>query len=281
MACIFIENNRLVTYCLRFLYASLSWLRTLLSHLERPGRRLQLPRQPWLLALLLLLAAPAFAAPAPASQAATRATYRPPDTERLRELRGQREFQYVDVRSEQSGWDLFWRRFWEWLGELLNTRGGRLTWKYGIYALLVGALVFVVLKLLQVDVTRAFGRAPRTGLLAYDVANEDLETINFDAAIAEAERQENYRVAVRLGYLLALKQLADKGLIRLQPEKTNHDYLYELPEGTLPPAFRELTRQFEFVWYGEHDDLTASQYQQTRSTRLRFLQTLSATRNAA
>nr|WP_233454750.1 DUF4129 domain-containing protein [Hymenobacter negativus] len=49
-----------------------------------------------------------------------------------------------------------------------------------------------------------------------------------------------------------LKTLSDRGLINWQPDKTNHAYLAELPPtGAIRDDFREITRQFEFVWYGE------------------------------
>lgn len=212
-------------------------------------------------------------APAPA--------LRQPAPARLRDFRKQREFQYVEVKSEQSAWDLFWARFWRWLADLLNTRSGQVVWKYGIYAGLVVALVFVVLKLLQIDFTRAFGRAPRTAAMPYDVEGEDIHGLQFEELIGAAETAGNYRLAVRLGYLQTLKQLTDQGLIRWQPDKTNHDYLFELPPGPLPDAFRELTRQFDYVWYGEQDDLAPAQYAQARATRLAFQQLLSAGRRAA
>lgn len=245
-----------------------------------------------LLALLLLLAAPAAAAVAPdsAAQATSRVLpadrtpalrLRRPDAERLRDLRGQRDFRYVEVKSELSAWDLFWLRFWRWVAELLATPSGEFAWKYGIYAFLVVALVFVVLKLMQVDLTRAFGRAPRHAALSYDAETEDLHGLDLDTLLTQAEDARNYRLAVRLGYLRVLRQLSDKGLIRWQPDKTNHDYLYELPTGPLPEAFRELTRQFEYVWYGEQDDLTAEDYERARVTRQAFQRRLTSTSQAA
>jgi len=213
----------------------------------------------------------------PADQT-SRVPFRAPAAERLREFRAQREFQYVAVKSEKSTWDLLWLRFWRWLGELLETRSGKIFWDYGIYAALIAALVFVVLKLMQVDITRAFGREARRAPLSYDAQPEDIHALDFDVLLREAESTGNYRLAVRLGYLEVLKQLADRGLIRWQPDKTNHDYLYELPEGPLPAAFRELTRQFDYVWYGEHNDLTPTHYAQARATREAFQQLLAAPR---
>lgn len=215
------------------------------------------------------------------ADAASAPRLRRPSEEHLQDLRGQRDFRYVEGKSEESDSWSFLAPFWRWLAEVLNTRAGQFTWKYGIYALMVGALVFAVLKLMQVDLTRAFGRAPRPAGLSYDTETEDLNTLNIDALLAQAEGENNYRLAVRLGYLQVLRQLSDRGLIRWQPDKTNHDYLYELPAGPLPEAFRELTRQFEYVWYGEQDDLSAADYERARTTRQAFQRRLTSARQAA
>jgi hypothetical protein len=239
----------------------------------------------WLLAAPPALAQPARnAAALPRQLPADRASnvvLRAPTAERLRAFREQRDFKYVTVKSENSAWDLLWLRFWRWVADLLETRPGKLLWEYGIYAALLVAFVFVVLKLMQVDITRAFGRAPQRAPLSYDAQSEDIHALDFQTLLREAEASGNYRLAVRLGYLEVLKQLTDQGLIRWQPDKTNHDYLYELPAGPLATAFRELTRQFDYVWYGEHDDLTPTHYAQARTTREAFQQLLATSRRAA
>ena len=191
---------------------------------------------------------------------------RQPDAARLRVLRQQREFTYVEVLPEApSAWELFWRRIGQALREWLSGRSYQGFWRWVCYALIIGAGVFVVLKLLEIDVTGIFGRSSRPGPLAYDTLGEDIHAVDFQARLAEAEAAGNYRLALRLGYLQLLKHLADQGLIRWQPDKTNHAYLAELPPtGPLRPAFRELTRQFEYVWYGELP-LPAALYQEARA----------------
>ncbi|MCC3152689.1 DUF4129 domain-containing protein [Hymenobacter sp. BT770] len=191
------------------------------------------------------------------------------DAARLRELKAQREFRYVEPDASTDAWDAFWARVWRWLGRLLGKpspnshTGARLAWKYGFYAAVLGVLAFAVLKLLQVDITGAFGRSARRGL-AYDTTTEDIHEVDFTARIAEAEAAGNFRLATRLGYLEVLKHLTVRGHIQWQPDKTNHAYLAELAAGSLREAFRGATRQFEYVWYGELR-LNAALYQQARA----------------
>lgn len=250
-------------------------LRKLLNNTGPDGRALLLL---WL-AVILLAPNPASAQPTKATSKAAatrpraqplpldRSTALPPrhsNAARLRELAAQREFRYVEPEASTDAWEAFWARLWRWLSGLFATRGGQVTSKYGLYAAVLAVLVFAVLKLLQVDITGAFGRSARPGPLAYDLATENIHDVNFASRIAAAEEAGNFRLALRLGYLEVLKHLTDRGLIHWQPDKTNQAYLAELVSGPLREAFRAATQQFEYVWYGELR-LNATLYQQARA----------------
>lgn len=210
-------------------------------------------------------------AAAPLPPPAVPAVVRRPPAARLRELRGQRDLQYVEVREEPTQPSL-WQRLLAWLWQQLagtqQTKGGRAAWDVFFYGLLAAALVFAVLKLLQVDITRAFGRAPRGLPLAYEVGQENIHELNFGEAIAQAQAAGNRRLALRLGYLQLLKQLTDRDFIAWQPDKTNQAYLRELAASypAACPDFAELTRQFDYSWYGELP-LSADLYQRARAAQ--------------
>lgn len=251
--------------------------------------------------LLSLAASPALAAPpqvplvlrrlaqaptdttmAPAlPPAAGPAVVRRPAAVRLRELRGQRDFDYREAAAEAPEQASVWQRLlgwlWRWLAPLLDTRGGRIAWKGLFYGLMAAGLVFAVLKFLQVDITRAFGRAPRRVPLAYEAGQENIHELDFPAAIAEAEATGNHRLALRLGYLQLLKQLTDRDFIAWQPDKTNQTYVHELAASypSARAAFAELTRQFEFSWYGELA-VSPDLYQRVRADQRRLGQQLVA-----
>ena len=224
------------------------------------------------------------APPLPADAAAQPPLRRPP-AERLQALRRQRDLQYTDVTDvppKPTVWDRLLSWFWQRLSSLLDTRGGHIAWDTLWYGLMGAVLVFAVLKLLQVDLTRVFGRAPRTLPLAYEAGQENIHELNFAEALTQAEAAGNLRLAVRLGYLQLLKQLTDRDFIAWQPDKTNQTYLHELAVSrpTSRPAFAELTRQFEYAWYGELP-VPAALYQQVREAQRQFGQQLSGTGRAA
>ena len=251
-------------------------------------------------AVLLVLALAATAAPRPprvwrAKADTTQAAPLPPDAaaqppvrrpaaDRLQELRGQREFQYAEGKPESSSG--FWERLVAWLWRqfswIFDTKGGRVAWDTIVYGLMGALLVFAVLKLLQVDITKVFGRAARALPLDYETGQENIHELNFTDALAQAEAAGNLRLAVRLGYLQLLKQLTDRDFITWQPDKTNQTYLHELAASrpTARPAFAELTRQFEYTWYGELP-VSAALYRQVREAQHQFGQQLSGAGRAA
>jgi len=222
-------------------------------------------------------AAPTASPLAAASPAPTVRLRQPPAAAaRLDELRQQHAFDYREAApantAPSSAWDRFWAQVFRWLRRQfswLDTYSYDGFWRWLIYGLLAAAVVFVVLKLLEVDLTRAFGRAPRRAALDYETLSEDIHDLDFPTQLREAEAAGNLRLATRLGYLALLKQLSDRALIDWQPDKTNQTYLRELASQrpALRPPFAELTRQFEYVWYGELP-LTPTQYAEVRASQL-------------
>ena len=79
------------------------------------------------------------------------------------------------------------------------------------------------------------------------INEEDLQQL-----IQKAIADKNYRLAVRYYYLYTLKQLRDAGLIQWHAEKTNRDYVRELPDENLKPRFKNLTFIYDYVWYGNY-----------------------------
>ncbi len=174
------------------------------------------------LLLSLLLLRPLAAAPRPVQPpdtASSQVRVRRPAPAHLRALRRQRELQYLEEAPVADASQSLWLRLLRWLNSWRQTPAYQNGWRYLIYGGFLAAFVVVVLRLLQVDLTGAFGRAPRQATLAYDTAPDDIHAPDFPARLAAAEAAGNYRLAVRLGFLSVLKQLTDRGLLDWRPEK--------------------------------------------------------------
>ena len=171
----------------------------------------------------------------------------------------QPEFQYNDQTTGPSLWTRFWRWFWHLFDFFkLNVRPSSgffkvlfFCLKYLVIIAGVAAIVFFIFKLAGIDVSGIFNRKSRSAGLPYAESSENIHEIDFDTEIENATARHNYRLAVRLLYLKCLKQLSDAALITWQPEKTNDAYVNELGDKSERDYFKALTRQFEYVWYGE------------------------------
>lgn len=180
------------------------------------------------------------------------------DAEALKAYSRQKEFQYPDMELRPSLWTRFWRWFWH-LFDFLRPKKvpeGFADWfllvlKYLFILVGVAAIVFVILKMAGIDALNIFRRKPLAASVPYSESLEDIHEIDFDAEIEKAAGMHNYRLAVRLLYLKCLKELSDATLIKWQPEKTNSAYIEELNDPGQRSAFRLLTHQFEYIWYGE------------------------------
>lgn len=92
---------------------------------------------------------------------------------------------------------------------------------------------------------------------------EDIFAIQYPQEIHKAIQQNNYRLAVRLHYLQLLKTLAARSVLRYQQDKTNLDYLQQLYKTPYYDLFFQVTRHYEYSWYG-HFDVTADAYRMIR-----------------
>ena len=181
----------------------------------------------------------------------------------LARYRSQPQFQYQETTVSTSAWTRFWRWFKNWIYNLLKLRSGKGAHSTGIIKVIlvileyvaillaIAGIVYLILKMVGVDLSFLFRRKSRAVPVPYTESLENIHEINFDNAIEEAINKHNYRLAVRLLYLKCLKQLSDASLIKWQPEKTNSSYLNELKDGDQKAIFNSLTRRFEYVWYGE------------------------------
>ncbi|MBV8390580.1 MAG: DUF4129 domain-containing protein [Mucilaginibacter sp.] len=179
----------------------------------------------------------------------------------LNTYRKKPEFQYKEATADISGWTRFWRWFWHWLDSLFSSKPAKglptfwdIFWrifKILLLALGVGALIFFIFKAQGINILGIFRKKATGAPIPYSEFFEDINTINFDGEIEGAIAKGNYRFAVRLLYLKCLKHLTDAGLIDWQIDKTNGVYISELKNQQQQEAFRMLTLQFEYVWYGE------------------------------
>ncbi|MGZ3763446.1 MAG: DUF4129 domain-containing protein [Mucilaginibacter sp.] len=193
------------------------------------------------------------------------------EAKKLRDITRDKDFDY-DNQNEpgQSLWAQI--RHWLWVhffSHMFESSDSNKFFYYLFISLGVIFAVFVIFKAIGIDAMQIIRGSAKTISVPYTESLENIHEVDFDAELDKAIASANYRFAVRLLYLSSLKFLNDKSLINWQIEKTNTEYINEIPEGSKRQTFYSLTRQFEYVWYGNFF-IDANTFQSIRASFQQF-----------
>lgn len=157
---------------------------------------------------------------------------------------------------EANYFSRMWKRFLDWLEDKMGTKGLSVLANivyYGLCAIGVLLLLYFILNLLGYN-KGLFGRKEYTSTaLAAEEIDETSSIESIEKLIKEAEASQDYRLAIRLLYLKALRLLDDHNRIEWRTGKTNHEYLKELSGSSIHKEFDELSYIYEYLWYGQFD----------------------------
>jgi hypothetical protein len=119
-----------------------------------------------------------------------------------------------------------------------------------LYAMLIAGILYAIYQVMVVNNFFIFsgGRRKKKG---GEESDNELSSENLDVKINEAVAGKNYRHAIRFMYLKTLKLLSDNNIITLHAKSTNQDYVRQMYKHDNLAQFRNLTRIYEYVWYGE------------------------------
>lgn len=159
------------------------------------------------------------------------------------------DFDYARKDSPPTSFiEMILKRIADLLGKLFGKTFDTSLVQYLIAGL---ALALVIYLLIRSEFSAFFQRKQSASTtIDFDEIEENIGQMNFDALIAQALAAGNLRRAVRLRYLYLLRTMSERNLIEWRIDKTNSDYLYELRQPELRPGFTNLTRVFDYVWYG-------------------------------
>ena len=118
-----------------------------------------------------------------------------------------------------------------------------------MWLLAIAFVVFVVYQLLQ---NKGLFKGGSSRLKVAEVANEaeeDILEMNIQQMLTGAEQQSNYRLATRYHFIKTLQLLNEKSKIDFSADKTNRQYLYEIPE-QWRSEFSRLVLNYEYIWFG-------------------------------
>lgn len=125
--------------------------------------------------------------------------------------------------------------------------------------LMIGVLIALVFVILYFMLGKDNLFKPRSkkiealDLKSIEQIEENLEEHDVSNYLQQAIDKKQYRIAIRLHYLLIIKELSARKFIKWKRDKTNRNYLYETEDYPFANNFKRSTNIFEKVWYGERD----------------------------
>lgn len=172
-------------------------------------------------------------------------------TEKLTTYKKDPAFNYIEAPIPSNWWQQFKHWLYDKLGNLFINEKSSLALKWLVILLGASALIFLVYKLLGMNIMHIFGKQSRSDQTQLMDPADNIHVIDFDTELNQAIESNNFKSAIRLLYLKSLKELTDKQYIDWQPGKTNQTYIQELSEKPFQDNFALLTNQFEYTWYGD------------------------------
>ncbi|HRN27152.1 MAG: hypothetical protein IT276_14715 [Ignavibacteriaceae bacterium] len=153
------------------------------------------------------------------------------------------------------------RTLWERLMDWLNRQFAKLTqfdaygtvWDIIIYILITLAVAAIIFGFYRSEIKGLFFTNKNKNRLNVSESLEDIHSLDYDTLIEDAIANKNYRYAIRLNYLRTLKILSDKQLIDWKIDKTNSEFIKEIKQSSIKEKFKNITLDFEYIWYGEYE----------------------------
>lgn len=174
-------------------------------------------------------------------------------SEELRKLYDDEEYQYIETTTTapQTAFQRFKAWLWGKITGLFDKKSGKLTIRIIKYIIVAVAIFFVAFLMLKNNARSLFYKKGASVSSDFIESTEDIEEIDFDKRIADEVSRKDFRKAVRLYFLKVIKELNQHRLINWKLDKTNTDYLKELRSGVYYQQFAELSRIYEYIWYGD------------------------------
>ena len=139
--------------------------------------------------------------------------------------------------KEKSEPDLGW---WESLGPII---------KIIAIVLLVLVVGYIIFLLTRVPQNKRFKVDTDIHAELDDVEERLMET-ELERFLRKAIEANDFRLAIRVYFLMMLQRLTELNWINYKKEKTNFSYLLEMRSRSKYEDFRNLTFAFEYAWYG-------------------------------
>ena len=139
-------------------------------------------------------------------------------------------------------------------------------------AILILAIIYLAYIILSEGSSGLFSSRKNIKIKDFDeISAENIEHVDMDSLIQNAENNNDYRLAIRYYYLLVLKNLSLKKFIIFEDDKTNAEYLAEIETKSFCKNFAYTSYLYNYIWYGEFP-VDSMQYEKAKSNFIKLLE---------
>jgi len=200
------------------------------------------------------------------------------DSIRMETYRQDSAYNYdQEAEYEENVFSRLLYRFLNWISDATGIRFG-----YGLFQvlkyLLIGMASYLVIRFFLSTSLSGLAEKKIEEINSIDstLVDADMSSVDLSKLIEQAEERKDFRLALRFNYLKLLRNLDDKQLIHWKAEKTNSDFIQELKPSRIKSEFIDITRLYEYVWYGEFELSTIEEYQESKKAFDSLFNTLSS-----
>jgi len=122
--------------------------------------------------------------------------------------------------------------------------------KYGSLILLIGLLVWLISMVVKQYISEP--ELSKDDLLSWEVNPDKISYNKLEELLETYLRNNNHRQALRILFLMVLKDLSSMELIVWKKNKTNYDYLKELKDTGVQLSYRKISIAFDAARYGNY-----------------------------
>ncbi|WP_211207802.1 DUF4129 domain-containing protein [Gracilimonas tropica] len=174
------------------------------------------------------------------------------DEDAFRSLTSEREFEYNEPPKNPAS---LWSRIRAWLfqllGSIFQSKWASVFIRIAFIGIFAAVLIAIINQILGGKLTTSFTGKKTADDFSLNISEEVLHQKNYDELLRKAVDSNNFKDAVRILYLKALRELSQADLILWKADKTNSDYLRELSGHPAKSTFTRLTFFYEYVEYGD------------------------------
>jgi hypothetical protein len=181
--------------------------------------------------------------------------------EKIERYKKNEDFIYILEKREPTLLEKSWKWCKRVFKKILSYLFDDITPVVGLIKTIIKTLPYLVAVLILYLIIKFFLKVNAQNILGgkvnkpFVIITDDevlIKDKNLPKLIQNAVEDENYNLAIRYYYMLILKKLVEKGVIRWQQEKTNEDYIREInSHKNISNDFKELTLIYDYAWYGE------------------------------